>query len=442
MAGLMLASAFSVADAQTASGKYEDGKYYLLGNGSSYLSVVSAPGEEYGTLYMDNSISGLTETRNALWKVTVTKENEGSAPKYSFVNAATGQVLSVLTPANSTSTIPEATIAGGGFMEWYNGLSSTAIDASGEVFMSYVGNNDVIYLTAGSTSITVDGVNVGTEVVVNRGSVTTAESSAMKIQPYKAAIVALGANELNKELIMNSEDDKSFTLSFNRDVTEGAENKFTGVELVAEDVMNTATPPASTGYVRLHVKDTKNYLVVDTTLHAGSEALKQLPEFAYDDPNKEVVDGNNVKRNPKSFNFKFAYDPTNNRLLIKVEEWTKKLPSNYNSGRPVAVSGANTGDGNTAYTYWVTSYTDGGSSVTNTVSDAYVRLVELSDVRELTVASAPVAGESNWLVGTALGADDLENGMLTTVTIGAGLNSYIPTTIPTGLYLIQYISLT
>ena len=150
MAGLMLASAFSVADAQTAATKYEDGKYYLLGNSSAgkYISVNSTPGAQYGTLqYADvdannDGTTSLEETRNALWKVTVTKENEGNAPKYSFVNVATGQVLSVLVPSdNNGGTIPNATIAGGGFMEWYNGLSSTAITADNE-FMSYVGQND------------------------------------------------------------------------------------------------------------------------------------------------------------------------------------------------------------------------------------------------------------------------------------------------------------
>ena len=426
MASLMLASAFSVS-AQTEAEKYENGKYYLLGSDtdSKYISVVSTPGASYGTLqYVTIGTNPtLNETRNALWQVTVTKENEGNAPKYSFVNVATGQVLSVLTPDdNNGGTIPNATIAGGGFMEWYNGLSSTAITADND-FMSYVGQNDVIYLTAGT----------GNTVTVKRDDVAAAQAdpTMIKIQPWKAAIVELGAEELNKELIMNSEDDESFTLSFNRDVTEGAENLFTGVELVAEDVMSTATPSISTGYVRLHVKDTKNYLVVDTALHAGSEALKQLPKFAYDDPQKEVVDGNNVKRNPKSFNFRFAYEPTDNRLLIKVEEWTKKSTSS----KPTAVSGTTTGDGNTAYTYW--NWNASGNNVQN----AYVRLVELSSVRELTVASAASESAANvWTVGNKQGADNLENGMLTKVTIGAGLNSYIPTTIPTGLYLIQYKS--
>ena len=40
---------------------------------------------------------------------------------------------------------------------------------------------------------------------------------------------------------------------------------------------------------------------------------------------------------------------------------------------------------------------------------------------------------------TKLGADDLTFGMLTNVTIGESVMSYEPTTIPTGLYMIQYV---
>ena len=392
----------------------------------------------FGALDVKGDGIDLEDTRNALWKVSVIQEKYGDTPKYSFINVATGQYLSVPT-LNALNDRAENVSISGSFMEWYNGLSSSDIPVGTyNDFMSYVKQNEVVVLQWGDQIRSINGTSISTNVYgvdIQRLEVGNVNSgTAIQLRPYKADVVNLGATELNKELIMNSEDDESFTLSFNRDVTEGADNLFTGVELVATDVQS------QPGYVQIHVKDTKNYLVVDTALHAGSEALKQLPKFTYDDPNKDVVDGNNVKRNPKSFNFKFAYDPTSNRLLIKVQQWTKKLPSDFNNGKPYEVSGAGvTGDSNTAYTYWPTSYND-GSTIKNTVDDAYVRLVELSNVRELTVASDDVNGESNWLVGSALGADDLENGMLTTVTIGAGLNSYVPTTIPTGLYLIQYKS--
>ena len=446
MAGLMLASAFSVASAQNPSGKYEDGKYYLLNGGGNgyFLSVVSTPGDNYGQLTSsplnyDGGDVSLKETREALWQVKVNKANLGNTPSYQFVNVATGQILSVSVPDGTTPVLVEK--LAGSNMEWYNGLSSTNITAANP-FFSYVDNGkNVIYLS--STGNVLAGTSNRYSLNVTKCDAANIASvgNAITVRPYIADVVALGADELNKELIVNNDDDDdaSFTLSFNRDVTEGAaENLFAATALQAENV-------GTTGYVKLHVKgDKSKYIVVDTTLHAGSEAERQLPKFAYDDPTKEAVDGNNVARLPESFNFKFAYDPTNNRVLIKSEKYVKKITPDQNNGKPVTVKGE---DGNNAYTYWPTTNAIDASGVTATfVEDAYIRLVELSNVRELTVASAEVTEVSPWYstyqtvspYTVELGADDLTNGMLTTVTIGKGLMSYVPTTIPTGLYTIQY----
>ena len=301
MAGLMLASAFTV-NAQTASDKYEDGKYYMLGaiyggNLEQYISVNSASDANYGKLNFVAAPTNLQQTREALWKVTVTQENYGDTPKYSFVNVATGQVLSVAIPEDKQDVIgdDENVMISGSFMEWYNGLNSEGIDlVNGNKFMSYIDKNEVVYFVK-------DGSN---KINVKRGTVEEAKANGVSIVPVLAKIVPLGATELNKELIMNNDDnDKAtFNLSFDRDVTEGAaKNLFTATALKAVVAPGT---DGTDGYVRLYSKD-NGYIVVDTTLHKGSEADKQLPMFAYDDPDKEVVDGNNVKRNPKSFNFKF-----------------------------------------------------------------------------------------------------------------------------------------
>ena len=437
MAGLMLASAFSV-NAQTASGKYEDGKYYVLGswdksNGKpgKILSVESDrnAGASFGRLTLTNYSAKLEAVREALWKVTVTQEKLGDTPTYSFVNVATGQVLSVSTPKDKNDIIGdnENVMISGGFMEWYNGLSSTGISVSGNPMMSYLDKNEVVYLDINNNKL-----------LVKRGTPADANGSGLKIIPIEAGIVNLTADELNHELIMNNKiDDKAtFSLSFDRDVTEdAATNLFAATPLRAipmykkNGVYTESSDGTATPYVRLYSKD-NGYLVVDTTLHAGSEALKQLPRFAYDDPYKDVVEGgNNVARLPESFNFRFAYDPTENRVLIKAEKYAKKIASTVNDGKPVKVKGA---DGNEAYTYWPTSAAIDASKVkAEFVSGAYIRLVELSGVRELTVASA--VADTDWSE-----PDDLENGMLTKVTIGTGLMSYVPTTIPTGLYTIQY----
>ena len=139
MASLMLASAFSV-NAQSGLQKYEDGKYYLLAakkanaqadEKPSYISVSSDAGSTYGQLYLDSDVKGLKETRNSLWKVTVTQEKVGDTPKYSFVNVATGQILSVATPTEKVGnayTSLSSQYVSGSFMEWYAGLSSTSVN--------------------------------------------------------------------------------------------------------------------------------------------------------------------------------------------------------------------------------------------------------------------------------------------------------------------------
>ena len=460
MAGLMLASAFSVS-AQTNNAatqvavKYETGKYYMLGTKSDGVLVVeSTPGADYGDLYLSTAPSwNLEQTREALWQVTVTAGKEGDAPKYAFVNVATGMTLGVKTPSGSAAEDAKVT---GNYMEWLDGFANsfgTDSDKDGkvdggytsaipEMFFSYINSTDVVYFVAGTTSGT------RTEVQVKKSSYATAASNnPLEIMPFLAETVALTADDLNKELITNNEDKESFTLSFDQDVTEGAENLFTGVELVAEQLyFETSSGSTSTlvqgkkddsnytqsEYVQIHVKDTKNYLVVDTALHTGSEALKQLPKFTYADPSVKgsPIEGNNISRYEKAFNFKFAYEPLNDRVLIKVQGYPTRV-ANAN-GTPVTVEGE---DGNDAYTYWPTG-TYNTSETADPVEDAYVRLVTLSSVRELTVAADEADGESSkeWS-----DPDDLENGMLTTVKIGEGLMAFQPTTIDNGLYLIQFV---
>ena len=466
MASLMLASAFSVASAQDYAKEYENGKYYLLGNSTNgYISVESEAGENYGKLSVQNPATwNLESTREALWKVTVTKGNDGVAPKYSFVNVATGMTLSVPTPGESTTA---DAIISGQFMEWLNGGANSFTDNSAKPLYSYIDSKTVVYFTVSGTTLTVK------KQAYN--SVDWTNNTILNVQPYEAAVVDLSADDLNKELITNNTvtSDSFFNLTFDQDVTEdAAKNLFAGVDLVAEQLYYPSTGTDGeqlvsgkaddanfkiSDYIRVHVKDTKNYLVVDTALHTGSEADRQLPKFAYADPATSTVgdpiNGNNLGRHSKAFNFKFAYEPTNDRVLIKVQEYPTRVNGWNNT--PVLVENGGE-DGNDAYTYWPTTTTykvkksDGTyESVSTTsakrfVDDAYVRLVTLSSVRELTVASGKADGLNND-VDTKYNSewsnpDNLTYGMLTTVKIGEGLMSYVPTTIDkSGLYLIQFV---
>ena len=480
MAGLMLASAFSVstqaANEPTAVSKYVSGKYYVLGDATTnnVLTVVSdAKDDAYGELKMvprTGTSWDLSATRNALWEVKVVAGQAGDAPKYSFVNVATGMTLSVPTPQNNTDKNTEAKGApelmiSGGYMEWMNGYANSFDKTNAQDFYSYVNSTDVVYLVYDTNN---DDLYVQRSAYASMSNVT----GRVKIMPYEAKTVDLTADDLNKELITNNDEGDFFNLTFNQDVTEGAENLFAGVDLVATKLYKktddlagetdlsseeNATYKYESSYVRVHVKDTKNYLVVDTALHTGSEADRQLPKFAYADPATSTVgdpiNGNNLGRYSKAFNFKFAYEPTNDRVLIKVQEYPTRVNGWNNT--PVLVENGGE-DGNDAYTYWPTTTTykvkqsDGTyKSVTTDnkrfVDDAYVRLVTLSSVRELTVASGKADGSNNDVDNTKYDSewsnpDDLTYGMLTTVKIGQGLMSYVPTTIDkSGLYLIQFV---
>ena len=481
MASLMLASAFSVASAQTPVEKYEDGKYYMLSDGTKILSVVSNPSttSSYGELTVvdkEDAVATLTSTRNALWKVTVTEGKAGDAPKYSFVNVATGMTLSVPTPeknkpeTDATAHVEDWTIGygadaklmiSGGYMEWLNGGANSFDGTKAQPFYSYINNTDVVYL----------GIN-DDDVYVKRASYGDMDddTNVLNIMPYNAKTINLTADDLNKELIANNEDptkDSFFKLSFDQDVTEGAENLFAATPLQAVKLYNVTgggyTTDATKGtglasYVRLYSKD-NGYLMVDTALHTGSEAMTQLPKFTYvanPDAEGDPIKGNNYSRLSNSANFKFAYEPINDRVLIKVEKYAKRVANE--DGTPVLVEGV---DGNAAYTYWpATNYALKGTDnkyasdalgnlqkAADIIDDAYVRLVTLSNVRELTVASDAADGINGVVNDPETGnayaewanPNDLTYGMLTTVKIGEGLMSYQPTTIESGLYMIQFV---
>ena len=438
MAGLMLASAFSVANADvnnTANGKYEDGKYYLLGDGNNFISVVSNPDGDGSNAYGDlkittrtelQVISGdnkLTETREALWKVNVTTGTQGQTPHYTFQNVATGLMLSVPVPSGDNGATGEAEIAGT-MMEWYNGTASTDI-TSASPLMSYVGANQVVYF-----------INNGGTLEVKKDTPSEV-ANALEVQPYTATVLTdLTAEQLNKELDLNVKKGGYFSLSFDRDVTDGAStNLFAATELKAEPVGGGST------YVRLMAKDVKvddaqAYIVVDTAYYAGSENIAKLVKFTYAAKNDEAKHPNGINRYEKSFEYNFSYDPTEDRLLIRSHGYLLRTED----GKPVPVTGGELAFADYEYPRYTAWGVESSSSAVvsaslRVVSDdvnaaaPFIRLVELSSVRELTVANLP---------GTVEDVDDPDRGMNTIVKIGIQ-NLYEPTTIADGLYLIRLV---
>ena len=510
MAGLMLASAFSVADAQNVVEKYETNKTYWLGledNSSSgtkvdkVIAVVSNPSNpKYGQLILvgqDQLKNDINAVKAATWTIAFTQPTDGTAPKFTYVNKATGLTLS-LDPDDAG----EIAMIKGGSSEWLN-TSITNNDKDGninngktpfsfEYLRSFYEANKAVFLydggeaaiagedffgTTKNDAIEYNVLKVG--VSENTSDFKYNENSALAIAPAQPAIFPLNANDLNSQLgkldlSVVSDEQKWFNLYFNQDVTEGAEtNLFAATKLQAhqktvkilrkDDGDEQAIPTkadgtvdearlddlikagykevdANTPYVKLMAKDNKSYIVVDTAYHAGTESVGELPKFTYA---KSAYEGtNNVARNEKSFEFAFAYDPFNDRVLIKSHGYYTRERSMSKS--PVKVTGA---DGNIAFTRWGFN-ADDLPAPSGQVTNAYVRLAKLASVREMTVASAEMPGdlvrtsdkrdctalkdeEAKWTTGNS------SLNMATTVKMSQDDLTFTPSTIADGLYLIK-----
>ena len=441
MAGLMLASAFSVASAQQLEDEYVNGKYYLLGNTTGgFISINSTPGSNYGRLTLQPStvISGnLQETREALWKVTVTEGNVGETPKFVYENVATGIILNISENDFGNGTALLNPIIAGSYMEWYNGVSLKTNGTNAFPLMSYTDKDEVIYFTA----------NAAGDLVANLGTPATAEVNGMKVNPYIAdPILNLDEDALNTQL-GKIENGDSFNLYFNEDVTEGAEpNLLAETSLTAVD----ATP----GYVRLFSEDADAYIVVDTAYHKGTENAGNLVKFTYAKENDKAEHPNNVNRLEDSYEFAFAYVPFEDRILIKSKGYyTKKTDDKSKAAK---VKGA---DGNEAYTRWGFNLKNDGKiewDNAGEVTNAYVRLAKLGSVRELTVAEEITSdkvytadnrgadgkydatnNKAVWTTSASNSTDWAEKGMGTSVKASQDDLTFAPTSIDDGLYLIK-----
>ena len=418
LAGLMLATAFS-AGAQVK--KYESGKSYLIGNDSYVLTVGSTAGSNYGELdVIPRSLvnSSIQTTNEALWTVSFTEGVSGNAPKFTFINKATGLALSVdASKADETTKVIPNEIAGS-VSEWLN----TPLTDNGNSVLplsplySYTKANEVVYFD----------IDASNNLVIKLGSPTDAQAVG-DFRPYEAAIINnLTADDLNTQL-QTAPKSEWFNLTFKEDATDG-NNLFVNTSLQAEDA--TVVNPGTSNevkYVKLIAKDVKTvtdengevltpYIVVDTAYYNGTEASRSLVQFTYANEN-EKRNVNGLKRLSSSYEYNFAYDPTEDRLIIKSRGYLKKVDR-------YTVDAA---EGTT------TQWGDGTGAADEMVENAYIRLAELLSTRVITVA----AEEASATPDPNNDPDNEAYGMNTIVTIGVNANTYVPTTIEEGLYLIK-----
>ena len=384
LAGVMLASAFSVNAAM------ENGKFYLLKSGSSYLSAeTDKTSADYGKLvYGSLNTSDLNEVVAGTWKVS-TKTTSG-AVVYTFVNKVTGMTLAVDPTLAKTATnglSGDVTLGSGTVSEW-------AFDASNHMY-SYFKSDSIVFFD-----------NTG---ALNKGKIADLSAALAVTEDVISTPIPISADDLNTLMWSVDSKDNYFALNMDPEVSKGKANHLTATGLQAVS--------AGSGYVQLKAKDKKAddkqlYVVVDTAYYEGTETSGQLLKYTYD-----VLNADN--RLTGSYKFKFTYNVKEDKLYVQVAEVADKLVKA--SGQTDEQFAKDIKDNNNN-SYW----SNQGKTVT-TRSDKYIYMAKLDGTNVLTLNTNETDGGTPTFASQNI-----------TVKTSADYSSLTLTTIPSGVYLIQY----
>ncbi|MFS2669196.1 DUF6383 domain-containing protein [Parabacteroides distasonis] len=384
LAGVMLASAFSVNAAM------ENGKSYLLKSGSSYLSAeTDKTSADYGKLvYGSLNTSDLNEVVAGTRKVS-TKTTSG-AVVYTFVNKVTGMTLAVDPTLAKTATnglSGDVTLGSGTVSEW-------AFDASNHMY-SYFKSDSIVFFD-----------NTG---ALNKGKIADLSAALAVTEDVISTPIPISADDLNTLMWSVESKDNYFALNMDPEVSKGKANHLTATGLQAVS--------AGSGYVQLKAKDKKAddkqlYVVVDTAYYEGTETSGQLLKYTYD-----VLNADN--RLTGSYKFKFTYNVKEDKLYVQVAEVADKLVKA--SGQTDEQFAKDIKDNNNN-SYW----SNQGKTVT-TRSDKYIYMAKLDGTNVLTLNTNETDGGTPTFASQNI-----------TVKTSADYSSLTLTTIPSGVYLIQY----
>ncbi len=384
LAGVMLASAFSVNAAM------ENGKSYLLKSGSSYLSAeTDKTSADYGKLvYGSLNTSDLNEVVAGTWKVS-TKTTSG-AVVYTFVNKVTGMTLAVDPTLAKTATnglSGDVTLGSGTVSEW-------AFDASNHMY-SYFKSDSIVFFD-----------NTG---ALNKGKIADLSAALAVTEDVISTPIPISADDLNTLMWSVDSKDNYFALNMDPEVSKGKANHLTATGLQAVS--------AGSGYVQLKAKDKKAddkqlYVVVDTAYYEGTETSGQLLKYTYD-----VLNADN--RLTGSYKFKFTYNVKEDKLYVQVAEVADKLVKA--SGQTDEQFAKDIKDNNNN-SYW----SNQGKTVT-TRSDKYIYMAKLDGTNVLTLNTNETDGGTPTFASQNI-----------TVKTSVDYSSLTLTTIPSGVYLIQY----
>ena len=384
LAGVMLASAFSVNAAM------ENGKSYLLKSGSSYLSAeTDKTSADYGKLvYGSLNTSDLNEVVAGTWKVS-TKTTSG-AVVYTFVNKVTGMTLAVDPTLAKTATnglSGDVTLGSGTVSEW-------AFDASNHMY-SYFKSDSIVFFD-----------NTG---ALNKGKIADLSAALAVTEDVISTPIPISADDLNTLMWSVDSKDNYFALNMDPEVSKGKANHLTATGLQAVS--------AGSGYVQLKAKDKKAddkqlYVVVDTAYYEGTETSGQLLKYTYD-----VLNADN--RLTGSYKFKFTYNVKEDKLYVQVAEVADKLVKASGQTDEQFAKDIKHNNNNS---YW----SNQGKTVT-TRSDKYIYMAKLDGTNVLTLNTNETDGGTPTFASQNI-----------TVKTSADYSSLTLTTIPSGVYLIQY----
>ena len=375
LASAMLATAFS-------AGAADKGDAVLLKNGD-FVTVQTGTG--FGKLELKSDVtSELADLNKATWTVSAKKTVLGKTV-YSFVNKATGLMLAVdpATAVMNTETTGPALTLGGSSTEWVN-------EGNGAL-VSYFKGDSVVYIKK----------EINGNLFLAKGKLPDAQANTLSLDETTLGAVpnlTLKAEDLNT-LLQSVEGGKSFGLTMNPEVSKGQVNLLTATALTAEDAAN--------GYVHLKAGKDK-YVVADTAYYDGTETSKFV-KFGYD---KLTADN----RQTGSFNFKFTYNVADDELYIRVQEVAHK-----------AVKGTMTDAQWKVYLDAHNNSVWDGTGNSYVETDQYIYMARLAGTNVLTVNTPGTAG--------SLTEDKIQR---TVVKLGTNFSGLTLTTIPDGVYTIQY----
>ena len=407
LASAMLATAFSAGAAVDA----KKGDAILLKSGTDNLSALT--GTNFGKLGLTSTPADLNDwelkgLNGATWTVSA-KKNTLGRDIYSFENKATGLTLAVdptiAIDADKAGVGAKALTLGGTASEWV---------AEGDKLVSYFTGDSVVYIAKNGGDLYLEKTTKA-----KLGSSKAIDLSSAKNFPES---MILDAADLNT-LLQSVPTATFFGLNMNPSVSTGKANRLTDTPLKATDVSgagNWVTLQAKDKKVKVDGEDQDAYVVVDTAYYDGTETSKflQLNYDAFKADNREEG----------SYYFKFTYNAAKDELYIQVQKVAYKLTKNAGETDADFAKYIKENNNNS---YWSIQDEENPRTLA-TKTDKFIYMARLAgtnvltinmDETDLTGTSAPVA---------------MANVQKTVVKLGTNFSGLTLTTIPDGVYLVQY----